>query len=428
MAFLLAALLAVPQARQAPEGPPLFTVDADVDKQEGVLREGKVEFSPDLTRWVYWAGSRLKFVGNVEGLPAGAVGSGQVHPFTADQRAVYSWAEEKKGRYLRIGDSTFGPYAFIGSLQFSDDGKSHAFAAVTAGGKGFVVHNGTKQKEHDAVERLVLSRDGKKIAYVAKAGTVPGLEKYHAIHGTAAGPAFAEISQLCMTPDGKTVAYAAARMRGRPPVLLVGGKESEIGALALTSLAISPDGRETSALLPGVEGGILVQGKLRTPLGPTLSVNRHGYSPDGKPWALLMDRSDRVKPVFWIVWNGNVEGRSEETREPWFTADGAFRIVHGVHRMPAGESREFVLINGSESPWAKLWRLPVVSPDGKTAGLCAYRAADPKRSGWYAAAGAAESGPWGWVARVAFSADGKSLDYVARHELGVWRLSLPLGP
>jgi Tol biopolymer transport system component len=95
------------------------------------------------------------------------------------------------------------------SETFADDGSSFAYAA-RLGSKEFVIFNGWKGPEFDGVGPPLLSPDGRSVAYAAREIRTVDSVRLIVIDGKTVGQ-YSDIGRLTFSPDGKKLAYYAKK-------------------------------------------------------------------------------------------------------------------------------------------------------------------------------------------------------------------------
>ena len=127
-------------------------------------------------------------------------------------------------------NSPLGPQKSI----FSEQGTGVAYI-VERQGSFYMVHNGVVGKAYNQIdEDIALSRDGRRIAYGAMAGS-----KWHLIVDGAEGAPVDGVTKPRFSPDGKHVAYAA--YVGTRYHLVIDGKMNGEGLHDFLALFFSDD-------------------------------------------------------------------------------------------------------------------------------------------------------------------------------------------
>ena len=175
--------------------------------------------------------------------------------FSTDGRLCYP--AERDGKWYVVVDGQEGePFEKISSLVLSSDGKHIAYAGGIGDGWTIVL-DGRRVGEHKAVNFLAISRDGNHLAYAAKAGDGWTM----VIDGTAQA-AYKNITRPVFSPDGTRVAYGANT--GDRWTVVVDGKAQQ-PYKDLLEPTFSPDGTKLAyaasrgddrwtVVLNGVEG------------------------------------------------------------------------------------------------------------------------------------------------------------------------------
>ncbi len=219
----------------------------------GGVAPGSFQFSPDGSRWGFVAGGGQQWIVVIDGRRVGTydgVNNDGLH-FSKDGKHVAFVAHEKGAFVVLDGqprpkyDAVFGEtvtfnaagtrlaytaqresriyvsvdgladmeYASVGrDITFTHDGEHVIFVAVGSNGKMCVVVDGKMGPEFDGIkpDTISISDDGKRIAYVAYAGTAEFVAAEFVVVNGVSGPKFDKI--LSLTPGAKkdgTMEYLA---------------------------------------------------------------------------------------------------------------------------------------------------------------------------------------------------------------------------
>jgi WD40 repeat protein len=125
-----------------------------------------------------------------------------------------AWAERRGAKWAVVIDGQVGPeYNGIGDIVLSPDGKYVAYGAKRNKwfvNKWFVVIDGQAGPEYDGIGNIVFGPDGKHVAYGARRNKRFANKWFVVIDGQA-GPEYDGIGNIVFGPDGKHVAYEARR-------------------------------------------------------------------------------------------------------------------------------------------------------------------------------------------------------------------------
>lgn len=369
---------------------------------------------------------------------------------------------------------------------FAERGGGVAWA-VEEGATSRVFHNGRAGKPYAEVGRVAMSRDGRRHAHAARDGA-----RWRVVVDGSEGPAFAEVGEAVFSPDGAHVAYqaregdrwrlvvdGAARGDGGAPyawyafagdsstLLTVRRTGERSGPLAVSDLrsarevvvderastvVLSGDGRAAAAVCE-VDGGVrVVTFEIGAPeraargatydavYNPTLGadgrVATYFAERAGDLFAVLGERQERVPPgetpvelpavspgnarvAIPIVAEGGVRlreffGASARVAAVYAGIEGAVYSPDGAILAYVADRAEryFVVVNGREGPAFDRVVDAKFSPDGKRV---VYRARqDGKRFVVVAdldGKTVRQHAPYEQVFPVQFTADGKSVAY-----------------
>jgi hypothetical protein len=213
-------------------------------------------------------------------------------------------------------------YKWVGLPSFSRDGRRFAYAASVGGGENLVVLDGTEGQRYakvgtdmyDVLGRNVIglkfSADGDRLAYVA---VKPKGRQVLVIDG-AEGGEYDSVGNPTFSADGRRVAHTATRAGAH--LLVVDGREQDLGKADVSGLVFSPDGRQLA----------------------------------------YVTRLDRIEAVTV----GDAKGSGfDKVSSPCFGSDG--RVAYMARR----KSQRFVVIDGREGKAYDWIGRPYFSPDGK---------------------------------------------------------------
>ena len=224
-------------------------------------------------------------------------------------------------------------------LIVSPDGKRKAYVA-RRGNKQIVVVDGKESEEYDGIVEgsLVFSQDGKRVAFVARRGN----RQIVVFDGKESGEYDGIVEgSLVFSQDGKRVAFVARR--GNRQIVVFDGKESgEYDGIVEGSLVFSQDGKRVAfvarrgnrqiVVFDGKESGEydgIVEGSLV-------------FSQDGKRVAFVARRGNRQIVVFDGKESGEYDGIVEGSLV--FSQDGK-RVAFVARR----GNRQIVVFDGKES-------------------------------------------------------------------------------
>jgi Tol biopolymer transport system component len=241
--------------------------------------------------------------------------------------------------YVRINTQVFGPYKGVGSLSWSADGKLLGYTASDGKKSSFYIGGikqatpeqgtvsfewapkgsnyylrgteGTKEFLQFGSERVVLSDtqtdemqtgmglrdlswtpDGKKLYFIYVKGGVTTL--YENAKPLETHP---YISQLALSPDGKTLAYGVQDQDGE--YLYVGKEKRGPIAGGVLSIAWSPDGTKIAYCSDSTQGArTIVVGEESLGTFPSISIIYPKWSPDGKK--IFFEYHDKSK--HWYIY------------------------------------------------------------------------------------------------------------------------------
>lgn len=298
--------------------------------------------------------------------------------------AQVAWLDAAGRRQAVVLDGKMGKQydkiwgnAMLGGLIFSADGSALAYVAAHEK-KWVCVVNGVEGVGYDGVELPILSRDGKRVIYQAKKGrrwvvVVDGVEKWN-YDGTIKnftatsdgrsvafvvekrmvqkrtsrvvvdgieGPKYDQVQGLCISPDGKRVAYIAKRAgKWRTVTGGIEGKPYE----AFDRLFVSPDCKRTAFRIRRAGKWIaVIDGKEGAEYDLIYGGRTFVFSRNGRKVAYLAKRGEK-----WIAVVDGVEQKAYDR------IDGESLVVSAngasFAYVAEGKSkyRSFVVLNGRE--------------------------------------------------------------------------------
>jgi hypothetical protein len=126
------------------------------------------------------------------------------------------WADLKDGKYAVVVDEEAGEgFALMNPIgqamgyekpRFLADGKTVVYGVTLATGESHVVIGRQKSEPYDLIDDLVLSLDGKSVAYVAAKD-----EKYFVVAAGKKSAGFERAAQPVFAADGKSVGFYAVK-------------------------------------------------------------------------------------------------------------------------------------------------------------------------------------------------------------------------
>jgi hypothetical protein len=271
-------------------------------------------FSPDGKRMVCTVTIERKHYvwldGELSGPYIGASG------FSFGPRGLSYVAQSKEGAFLTLEKNKEGPYLHLLGLYPRADGSIAAYV-IARDSKHIVVTDGKEWGSYSHVGSLVVSGDGKRLAWVTQ--FKPGENPAVIVNGKADTLRFSQISGLAVSAMGDGVAYRGIE-EGRSvivhngvkstewtgpvsdPVISADGKavaykgqdkdgwhlvhqnsKGKAYAAEIMDVVISPDGKSVAARVKGA-GPLIVNGKEYPEKPPAKHqwVGKPVFSPDGK--------------------------------------------------------------------------------------------------------------------------------------------------
>jgi uncharacterized repeat protein (TIGR03803 family) len=165
---------------------------------------------------------------------------------------------------------------------FSKDSKHLGYIA---GVDGFTptraVFDGKSSPAYEFVEKLVISDDGSRYAYVGRKRNQNDVKNFVVDNGKELPP-YSSITYLAVSPDGKRLAYTAINTTGQPTVIDDG--KPGLQYQTAENLQFTPDSTTLLYIATSSAGQFVVANGQE--IGPFTQVNRvFAFSPDGQHWA-----------------------------------------------------------------------------------------------------------------------------------------------
>ena len=198
-------------------------------------------------------------------------------------------------------------YEHIRDLQISRDGQHWAYTVRyyvpnnMGGGvdESKVVVDGRESPAAPFIEKLVLSDDGSRFAYVARGNKND--EPSALVDQGVKGPKFRYITNVVVSANGKRVAYIAAPFgsQGSAAVVVDNGKQS-VPYDNCGGISVSADGSILSFFADSSQGKLLVVNGQE--FGPFRRINDNlTYSADGKHWACSLEATDSSESGQFLI-------------------------------------------------------------------------------------------------------------------------------
>jgi hypothetical protein len=428
---------------------------------------GRVIFSAD-GHVAYTIGNRVA----LDGIPGEAFDSVDRFEFAPDGRTLAVVARRDGNGYAVVGRRTFGPYGALGPahtlaafpIVFSADGRRFAFR-VREEELRYMVVDGKQQGPYADVDHPVFSPDGVHVAYAANQGgehrtrfyTVTGGKWFVVVDGKL-GEEFDSVglttdevfptASPVFSPDSRRMAYAAKENK-RQFVVVDGKKQAE--ADSILGLRFSPDSRHLAyTATTNDRSTVVFDGRPQGDFDATGFDT--AFSPDGSRFAF----SASTGPKKWAIVVNGVKGDDYEMAgTPCFSADGERLAFIGR----TGQKR-FIVVDGTPGPEFDFVGTPTFDPDGKDVSYVARNTGkyvvvhdglpgeifdlilteesffpvpltrSPKSSAllyrakqgeeWFVVMGDRKIGPFDYVWRPRFSADGRKAMFGARKGGELW--------
>ncbi len=279
------------------------------------------------------------------------------------------------------------------------------------------------ERRHDAfdeVSGLVVSPDGRHVAYLANVVASGKSLAKQVIVIDGSKREYPHASAPTFKPDSNVVAYQANLqdpVRTERPVLVIGTTVTETADFE-SSPVFSANGRIMAWIGPSPRTGESEHMLFTSNEGMSLSksyfsASRPSLSANGKTWAMVAGSKD--DPGEFVVSSiGPGEGaKFEQCLAPVLSADGASMAYVAVRR--DGTSRKTFVVRDQETSPEYDWTpvpeelpQPVFSPNGKS---IAYRASINGRP--VLVIGKSRREGYAWVGAPAWSSDGKTVSFAA---------------
>ncbi len=318
-------------------------------------------FSPDGKRYAYVLGANGAMRAVIDGKEEPIFYQVGTPIFSRDSKSVAYSASEGR-RWLVVADGKKGEtFDGVSVPQFRFDGKVY-YTAEMGGGQGMLVVDGEKGPPFSQLMWPVFGADGS-AAYVIRSQ-----RSFHIVLNGQIGEGYDQVWTPAFSPDGKTLAYSAAK--AGKALIVVDGKARETAFRAVTDLEFLPDGKTLAYV--GHEGGTAahVVGDKRGKAYPRILWPT--FSPDGKSVAYVAQGEGNR----WRVVAGDVEGPLYEmVSRPAFSPTGL--LLYTARR----EGKNVVVIGGKEGveSFNELQWPPIFSRDG---GAIAFRARKARELWW----------------------------------------------
>jgi hypothetical protein len=278
-----------------------------IDGSEGEsfdrIVRGSVVFSPDSSRVAYAAERQGKFLVVVDG-KEGRLFDDIYNPvFSLDGRHVAYVGGKVGSRSVVVDDEIVSAkYPDIGGgtgVVFSPDGQRLAYAVLAAPGTEFVVIDGREDQPYANIGKLCFSPDGRRVVYTAwRAG------KAFAVIDGMPGKPYDAIGYPTQpfSPDSRRIAYLAVR-DGKQLVVADGQEEGDYEAVPW--LGFSSDSRRVAYRAQhGQKEFAVVDGHRAKPYDLIFAPT---FSPDSRRVAYFAEHAGKT----FVVVDG-VEGRAKE--------------------------------------------------------------------------------------------------------------------
>jgi len=309
-------------------------------------------------------------------------------------------------------------YKWVGSPIFSPDGRSVAYAA-SLGGDTVVVLNGTEGQRYKEVGTVLydtegrrnvfglkFSPDSKRLAYVA----VTHKNKQILVVDGTEGTEYDSIGDFVFSGDGRQFAYAAKR--GRAWVLVLDGKERNLGEGEISGLEFGPESAQLAYVSRQNKVEDVTVGEIK---GTGFDrVSRPFFSADGKRVAYMAKRGAKK----FIVSNGAEGKQYDWVGHPCFSPDGK-RVAYAASqggfldgkilpnlRYKSRGATYAIVADGIEGAWFDGPLMPWIqySPDGSRVAYWVFRS-----NKWHLMVDQAESFESETLGTLVFSPDSKRL-------------------
>ena len=149
-------------------------------------------------------------------------------------------AREGDRWFVVVGNERGPAYGFVSDPALSADGSVAAYAAER-GGQWVLVVGGRETAVDRQPSSVFLSEDGRSVGYWCFERERDGSSRMQVVAGGKRGEAFALVGRPVLSPDGRTVAYAADD--GDRLYVVVGDRKFEVVGRA-SDPVFSPDGKQ----------------------------------------------------------------------------------------------------------------------------------------------------------------------------------------
>lgn len=375
-------------------------------------------FSADSSRYAYIAGDAQTTMEQhvvVDGVVGPAVMGAADLQFSDDgKRFVYRAGIGAKGAQHVVVDGKMIPVAQgFSDLKVAPGGRRYVYStsikdAVTPYIDG-VAQPTIRRLGSSGAPGIVLSRDGKRFAYVVGGMGPSGHGEQVNVDGKV-GEVYLDVDALQFSPDGKRVGFVArsgtSTKNDRAFVVVDGKRVSLEYVEGIRDFKFSPDGKRWGAICQTEAGSFLVvDGKESDAM---ISVTEFRFTNAGRYVFLGHAKSSVGKPVMYVDGQPVNEVVEISKNTTHFSPDGK-RITFSGYRQGGGPGAKVVYLDGKIEPYPvttgqgqTFWREAVVwSADSQH---FAYVAEDPTLT----LVMDMQTGPSGfWYLMPTFSPDGK---------------------
>lgn len=251
-------------------------------------------------------------------------------------------------------------------IVFSQSGRGVAYTVQKAS-KFYVVHNGIRGREYEAVGPVVLSPDGMHIAYPARKG-----KSWRMVIDGKEGSAYDVLLTPIFSPDSQHVMYQAKK--GNKWYIVVDGRQNEGTTASYTTPEFSSD----SGLIAYVESAA-------TNRDMKLIISDLKFTRQSVKWSigdeLFITNKDRTKIAAYQVVDNKISIIDFKFSEPDAVHEGTlYDLIEKLTFSDDGDSivycalkdgKRLIVFDGREEilPKGHLPQLPVVRPDKKGVGV-----------------------------------------------------------
>ena len=219
----------------------LVVCDGTEGPRYASIGKNSITFSPDGKQLAYTAkrpaGDWVAVIDGKESAPAHTIG----RPLFSPDGSIFGFAvfrSEHEGAYILNGKRAGEVYDDIDDAVFSSDGKHYVFTA-RRDKRWRVVHDGREGTPYADVLHPRISADGAHVAYVARDNDG---KHFVVLDGKPVGDQkFDEISALCLSDDGRAVAYCGKLDVGQ--IVMYSPEQGASEYEEVRHLAMSPDGK-----------------------------------------------------------------------------------------------------------------------------------------------------------------------------------------